>query len=189
MARRGSARRHAQAVFQIFQQRQGLEGGLQELQQVAQAATDPALRLLLESPRLSLTVKVGLLREKLPGVSELTLNFAGLLVARGRLALAQGVAEEYLRLLDTHRGLEHAQLTTAIPLEEAEAQALGRRLGERLGKRLVVQAQVDPAIIGGLVVRVGDQLLDGSTLTKLELLKKDLALGGPDLRGQATQGR
>jgi len=94
-----------------------------------------------------------------------------------------------LRLLDSHRGLEHAQLTTAIPLEEAEAQALGRRLGERLGKRLVVQAQVDPAIIGGLVVRVGDQLLDGSTRTRLELLKKDLALGGPDLRGQATQGR
>src|SRR3989304_10144469 len=113
MARRGSARRHAQAVFQILPQRQELEGGLQELQQVAQAATDPALRLLLESPRLSLTVKVGLLREKLPGVSELTMNFAGLLVARGRLALAQGVAEEYRRLLDAPQGLAQPQVTPA----------------------------------------------------------------------------
>ena len=181
MPGRGSARRHAQAIFQIARAAGELEKWREELKKVAQAVADPVLSLLLESPRLGLADKVALLREGLPGADPLVLNYAGLLVARGRQKLAGDVADEYQRLLDAHHGIEHAEVTTAVPLEGDEAGRLAERLGQMLGKRVVLEAKVDAAIIGGLVARVGDRLLDGSTRTRLQLLKKSLSEGGAGL--------
>ena len=181
MSGRGSARRHAQAIFQIARAAGELEKWREELKKVAQAVADPVLSLLLESPRLALAEKVALLKERLPGADPLVLNYAGLLVARGRQRLAGEIAEEYERLVDAYHGIEHAEVITAVPLEGEEKERLAHRLAEMVGKRVVVEAKVDPAIIGGLVARVGDRLLDGSTRTRLELLKKSLSEGGAGL--------
>jgi F-type H+-transporting ATPase subunit delta len=178
MPGRASARRHAQAVFQIARATGELEKWQEELQKVAQVLADPVLSLLLESPRLALAEKVALLQERLPRADPLVLNYAGLLVARGRERLAGEIAEEYERLLDAYHGIEHAEVITAVPLEGGEKERLAHRLAQMVGKRVVVEAKVDPAIIGGLVARVGDWLLDGSTRTRLELLKKSLSEGG-----------
>jgi F-type H+-transporting ATPase subunit delta len=178
MLRRVSARRHAQAIFQIARTTGELEEWREELKRVAQAVADPALSLLLESPRLALAEKVALLQEKLPGAEPLVLNYAGLLVARGRQRLAGEIAEEYERLLDAYHGIEHAEVITAVPLVGREMESLGQRLTEMVGKKVLLKAKVDPAIIGGLVARAGDRLLDGSTRTRLQLLKKSLSEGG-----------
>jgi len=178
MPRRASARRHAQAIFQLAVAAGDPEKWQAELEKVARVMADPVLSLLLESPRLALAQKAALLQERLPGADRMVLNYAALLVARGRERLAGEVAEEYERLLDAYHGIEHAEVITAVPLEEKEREFLARRLAEVVGKRVVVKARVDPAIIGGLVARVGDRLLDGSTRTRLELLKKSLSEGG-----------
>lgn len=181
MPRGASARRHAQAMFQIARAAGKLEKWREELINVAQAMADPVTSLLLESPRLAVAEKVALLEERLLGADPLVLNYAGLLVARGRRRLAGEIAEEFGRLVDSYHGIEHAEVVTAIPLEGEETELLARRLAEMVGKRVVVKAKVDPAIIGGLVARVGDRLLDGSTRTRLELLKKNLSEGGGGL--------
>ena len=181
MHRKASARRYAQAIFQIAKDRGELEKWREELKRVAQAVADPILSVLQDSPRLALAEKMALLKEKLPGADPMVLNFAGLLVARGRLGLAGEIAEEYERLLDANFGIEHAEVITAIPLERDETERLARRLGDMVGKRVVVKARVDPAIVGGVVARIGDQLLDGSTRARLELLKKSMTEGGEGL--------
>src|SRR3972149_1522736 len=102
MPRRASARRHAQAMFQI-----------------------------------ALAEKVALLQERLPGADPLVLNYAGLLVARGRRRLAGDIAEEYERLLDAYHGIEHAEVITAVPLEGEETELLAQRLAGMVGERVV----------------------------------------------------
>jgi len=181
VAGRSSARRHAQAVFLIALETQRMEKWSSDLKKVAQAVADPGLVPLLESPRLSIADKQGLLKEKLHGVDALAVNFASLLVARGRRRLAGQIAEEYQRLVDAFHGIEHAQVTTAVPLESKDRERLSERLGKLVGKRVVLEARVEPGIIGGLVARVGDRLVDGSTRTRLELLRKSLSEGGAGL--------
>jgi F-type H+-transporting ATPase subunit delta len=81
---------------------------------------------------------------------------------------------EYGRLVDEHRGIAHAEVATAVPLEPEEKDKLVRRLGDLVGREIVLTTRVDPAIIGGLVARVGDKLIDGSTKSRLLALRESL---------------
>ena len=174
MPRGASAKRHAQAIFQMALEAEELEGWRSDLRRIAQTLTEPQLRRILESPKLHFEDKAGLLKQGLEGIGPLALNLALLLVMRGRLGIAEGIADEYDRLLDAHHGIEHAEVVTAVPLDDEDRERVARSLEARRGKKVVVQGRVDPAIIGGMVARIGDQLLDGSTRTKLEILRRSL---------------
>jgi F-type H+-transporting ATPase subunit delta len=84
------------------------------------------------------------------------------------------IAAEYQRLLDSSRGIEQAEVTTAVPLDENDMTKLTERLGAVVGKEVVVKAEVDPEILGGIIARIGGKLLDGSTRSKLAALKREL---------------
>ena len=99
------------------------------------------------------------------------LNLARILVHRGRTALAAQIAEAFQELADAARGIAHAEVTTAVPLSEGEAKAVAEKLAEITGKQVVVQTRVDEGIIGGLVARIGDRLIDGSTRSRLAALR------------------
>ncbi len=77
-------------------------------------------------------------------------------------------------MADAYQGVEHAEVTTAIPLDEEDRQRLSERLAELTGTRIVLSTRVDPNVIGGFVVRIGDRLIDGSTKSKLDSLRKSL---------------
>jgi len=77
-------------------------------------------------------------------------------------------------MADAHQGLEHAEVITAIPIDEEDKEKLAQRLATITGKQIVLAADIDPTIIGGFVARVGDKLIDGSTRARLESLKKRL---------------
>jgi F-type H+-transporting ATPase subunit delta len=154
-------------------ERQELEDWRSDLKQIAGLLANPDLRTLLESPRLSLKDKMLLLKGSLK-VKTLALNLAGVLVARGRLGLAQGIVEEYERLLLAHYGIEEVEVITAIPLEERERETLIDRLSQILGKKISLHSRIDPNIIGGLIVRTEGLLINGSTKSKLEALRRDL---------------
>ena len=85
------------------------------------------------------------------------------------------IADEYQRLLDSHRGIEQAEVTTAIPLDDEDKQRLAEYLGAVVGKKVMLKPKVDSGLIGGIVARVGDKLLDGSTRSKLAALREQLA--------------
>ena len=84
------------------------------------------------------------------------------------------ISDEYQRLLDSYRGIELAEVITAIPLNERDELKLAEHLSAIVDKKVVLKPKVDPTLIGGFVVRVGSRLLDGSTHGKLMALKKEL---------------
>lgn len=174
MPRGVAAKRHAQAVFQLALERGELEKWLEDLKTIATTLSQPQLMAILESPKVHLDEKMELIRRCLPGVSQLALNLVYLLVARRRLRLIDQIASEYQRLVDAYQGLEHAEVTTAIPLDEEDRKRLSERLAGLTGTRIMLSTKVDPNVIGGFVVRIGDRLIDGSTKSKLDSLRKSL---------------
>lgn len=111
-------------------------------------------------------------------MNPMALNLVCLLATKGRLRIMSDIAAEYQRLLDSHRGVQRAKVKTAIPLSDADRERLSQQLSNMTGKKVLVEAEVDSTIVGGIVARIDDKLLDGSTQSKLTALKKELARGG-----------
>lgn len=173
-----SGKRYAQAIFEIAREEKQLEEWRFSLRKIAEVMQDPELVALLESPKLPLTLKRKLLKERLRGVSPLSLNLACLLVAKGKFKIAGTIAAEYERFLDAYHGIEHAEVTTAITLDDKGRERLLQGLESLTGKKIVVELQVDPTIVGGVVIKLGDKLIDGSTKTRLTALRKTLVEAG-----------
>jgi F-type H+-transporting ATPase subunit delta len=144
---------------------------------VAALSGDTTVMALLEDPRVPFEAKAKILSGQLGDIEPLALNLVYLLVARGRLGMLGDIADEYRLLLDSYRGIERAEVTTAVALDEKDIAGLEERLGEMVGKKVVVEARVDSSLIGGVVARVGGKLLDGSTITRLMTMRKALAGG------------
>ncbi len=175
MAQPGSARRYAQAAFEIAREKKALDRWQADLTVLAAAAGEPELRAVLESPKVVFEEKAKLLAVRLQGVDQLVLNLGYLLIARHRLGLAPQMVADFKHLVEVERGIRHAVVTTAIPLKPEEQQALSRSLSQIIGGKVVMENRVDEQIIGGLVARIDDKLLDGSTRSRLQALKKNLA--------------
>jgi F-type H+-transporting ATPase subunit delta len=105
----------------------------------------------------------------------LTGNLVKLLESKRRLSLLPQIAESFQSMLDEHNNIAHAQVLTAVSLDEDERNALTSRLSELTGKEVQVEIHEAPEILGGLVARIGDRLIDGSARTKLLALKRQLA--------------
>jgi F-type H+-transporting ATPase subunit delta len=174
MARRFYAGRYAQAVFEIALEGKELDRWQFDLRMIAALNEEAALMAFLESPKFPLDDKVKIVSARLSGINPLALNLVYLLVARGRLRMASDISEEYRRRLDRYRGIEPAEVTTAVSLGEEEKRRLAEDIGTLISKKMVLKSAVDSGIVGGLIVRVGGKLLDGSTHGKLEALKKQL---------------
>ena len=177
MARRVYARRYAQAVFNIALETKELDSWQSDLSKIAALAEDSSLVTVLQSPKLPLDIKIKLLSERLEGINPLALNLVYLLVTRGRLGMIKDIADEYQRLLDSQQGIERAEVTTAIPLDDEGKRRLGERLGAIIGKKVTITAEVDPGVVTGVVARIGGKLFEGSTRGKLAALKKELVRG------------
>jgi F-type H+-transporting ATPase subunit delta len=169
-----AARRYGEAAFQIAR-----DGGTEErwsegLSLMAAVFSDSEIAALMQEARISSADKMGLAEKALAGVDPLVLNLARLLVHRGRTALASQIAEAFQELADAERGIAHALVTTAVPLSDDETRAVAEKLSEISDQQVVVETEVDERIIGGLVARIGDKLIDGSTRSRLLALKRRL---------------
>jgi F-type H+-transporting ATPase subunit delta len=174
VARVASAKRHAQAVFQLALQNNEVEKWRAELITIATALSDPQLLAILENPKVHLGDKEQLIHKCLPELSQLATNFVYLLIAKQRLGILSQIVTEYEHMADSYQGLEHAKVTTAVPIDKEEQKKLAERMAAITKKQVVLTIEVDPAIVGGFVARIGDRLIDGSTKAKLEALKKKL---------------
>lgn len=175
MARRIYAKRYSQAVFEIALETKELDRWQSDLEMIASLSEDATLIAWLESPKFHFDDKARLLREQLGDVSPLALNLIYLLITRGGLSMVSDIANEYQRLLDSHRGIEQAEVTTAVPLDDEDKLRLEEHLSAVVGKKVVLKLEVDPSVLGGIVAKIGDKLLDGSTRSKLVALKRELA--------------
>ena len=169
-----SARRYAQAIFQIAQANNSLDEWKKELRKLAELMKDEQVTDLVDHPKVPFNLKAELIKEKLKTANELVLNFCCLLILKGRLKSAEQIADEYDALLDERRGIKHAIVTTAVTVDEAEKSKITTQLEKITGKKVTVKLQVNPSILGGMVARIEDTLIDGSVRNRLDLLRRDL---------------
>ena len=173
--RTGIAKRYAEAVFETARAHGTYDRWLQELDSIARMQEQPDLGRLLVSPAVSMAAKERMAKSYLGDISPEAANLVRLLLHKGRLPLARQIAEHYQRLLNAHRGMATAYVTSAVELTPRERQVIADRLSAMTGLRVMVDAAVDPTLIGGVVARIGDQLIDGSVRGRLEGLKRRLA--------------
>ena len=173
-----SGKRYAQAAFELALEKGELEIWREDLSKAAEIPSDTKLMVLLENPKLTFHAKKSLLQKRLGKVSPLVFNLICLLMSRGKLKIIENVAEQYHRLLDAHNGIEHADIFTALPLDDGDKDTLAHRLGEIVGHTIIIDAHTDPSVIGGFRARIGDVLIDGSIHNRLELLRHSLIGAG-----------
>ena len=174
MPKKAYARRYAQAVFELALEKKELDRWQADLQKMVGAVSDETFLAALESPKIKFDDKSRLLTARLGDVSPLALNLARLLIARSGAGMIGEIAAEYQRLLDGYHGIQAAEVITAVPIDDKDKQKLAESLAALMGTKITVKAAVAPAILGGIIARVGGRLLDGSTRSKLAALKRQL---------------
>jgi F-type H+-transporting ATPase subunit delta len=133
------------------------------------------LQQLLYHPRISVEDKKGVLEKLFKGkISQTTSNFLGLLIDRRREAFFCDIVTEYVKLANDRRNIVAAQVASAVELNEKEKGELDRVLDKLTGKKVRTSYVVDPSLIGGIVVRMGDKIIDGSIKTRLATMKESL---------------
>ena len=178
MARGASARRYAQAVFAIALE-QGEPGRwLDDLALLSDAMANDDFANFLDAPQPTLSQKINLIEETLgDSVSRLALNLVSLLASRNSARLAPSITESYQEMLDEYNGIERAEIVSAVTLSDEQQQRIETMLKDIVGKDITATSRVEPRILGGFVARVGDKVIDGSTRTRLDDLRRQLAHG------------
>jgi F-type H+-transporting ATPase subunit delta len=175
LAGSAQAKRYAQAVFQIARQTNRFDGWMDDLKVLATLEQNRIFVQALETPNLSTADKTRLLIDRFPEVGPLAINLVGLLIGRGRLRILPGIYSEFQGLVDNYQGIERAEVITAVELNEEDKQQLQKRLSAITGKKMTLTGKVDPSLVGGLVARFDGKLLDASTRSRLETLKKEIS--------------
>ncbi len=168
---------YAEALLRAAEKAGRTEAVLADLDAVVGELLDvhPHLEALLASPLAPHEEKQGLLDRLLGGqIERLLLNFLKVVSRRGRLDCLRAIRRQARLQYDRLRGRVAVQLTTAAPLDDEAAERLKARLQSALGAEPILTRRVDPGLIGGAVVRVGDTVYDGSVASQLELVRQQM---------------
>jgi F-type H+-transporting ATPase subunit delta len=169
------ARNYAEALFDLGEK----SGRTQEYADLIDAvaaglAAAPSVQSVLMSPRVTKAAKAQLFARALPNVPQEFVRFLQAVVKRGRQALLGEISSEYLALLDIKLNRVRASVTVARPADEALRTSIADSLTRIVGKQVIPHFHEDPAILGGVVVRVGDRVFDGSVRRRIATLRRSL---------------
>lgn len=173
-----SARRYASAAFTVAGQTGEYDAWLETLSEVARILQMPSARIIFASPAVPAQQKAAALDRMVPNATPTVRSFLHILVDRDRLYEVPDIADALRELINAQRGIITAEITTAVPLDEELERVVAQRLAvylDRTPDKVTIHSHVDPAIIGGVVARVGDQVIDDSVRGRLERLRRTLA--------------
>jgi len=169
---------YARALFEVAREQGKLELLREQLGQFADALDEHReLAVFFFSPYFSTKEKQDALGRLLEDADEAFVNFLSLLIENHRMPVIFRIRQQYERLWEEENKTLPVQITSAIELDPATAESLGETIGRRAGRKVVLATRVDPDIIGGIVVRVGNSILDASIRTRLEQLRRQVAQG------------
>jgi len=174
------AKRYAKALFAVAKEDGKLEEYNQTLQELNAFLRDnPDIQEALESPIIGLDVKQAIIEEliKASNIDEHLANFLQLLVERNRVHHLPLIADAYQELMDEETGVIRARVTTAVPLSDDLKEKMREVFTQATGKEVVLVAEEDPSIIGGVIAHVGDMVWDGSIKSQLEGFKELIGRG------------
>jgi F-type H+-transporting ATPase subunit delta len=179
-AHEGTARRYAKALYELAREAGAADAIGQELAQVAaELAGEPQVRAVLTRPWIKPADRraVAVAIAQKVGARKVVQDFAGLVAERGRADHLPEIVATYRTLVDAELGRARAQVRTAVALTDAEKRELAGKLERAVGRRIILEEQVDPALLGGFVAQVGSLILDGSLDGQLAHLRQRLARG------------
>lgn len=170
------ARNYAETLFELARRNESIQEYGDALGMVAGLLEDDSrFRTFVETPRIDDEAKKDVIRkvfrDKAP---KQVINFVLITIDKRRQTLLREISEEYSLLLDNHLGREHVEVTVARPLDDTTANVVSEQLSKMLGRQAIPHIRVKPEILGGLVVRTGDMIYDGSVRRRLEGLRRRL---------------
>ena len=170
-------RRYSKALFQLARDAGQEEKIGQEVEQFYAAYLDSELQQVLTNPAFSVDTRKKILTQvaRSQQLSPLTVRFLSLLLDRDRLAYLMGIASFYRQLLNEAKGRVDAKVAAASALEPAMVEQIRRQLGIISGKEVILQQEIDPSLLGGLLIELEGKVYDGSTRTQLEKMKQRVA--------------
>jgi F-type H+-transporting ATPase subunit delta len=175
MAVQGVGKRYAEAIFDLATTPESREYWLSTLRTLADAVQDDETRAFFNNPAVSAQAKGNALSSVMPGgINDEARNLARMLIQRRRFDLIPSILEALEELALRSRGIAIADVTTAVPLTEQQQSEVRAQLSRIVGSEVEIRARVDLSIVGGIVARIGDQLIDGSVRTQLRELRATL---------------
>ena len=174
MAKRVSGKRYAQAIFQLAVQQDQVDQWAGDLDAISQVLQDEEFSSFLSHAQVPLAEKNRSIEAVFPDTNPLVRNLVALLISRGSAKLIGDVHLSYSQLVDEYRGRQRVEVTSAVPLDAGEVERISRFVSALIQKEVVVSTEVDEAILGGVIIQVGDQLLDGSVRSRLESLRRQV---------------
>lgn len=174
------SRNYAETLLVLAQRAKDVEGWGTLMEEVGSAVTgDAKLRNFLESPKIAAAQKSEVLEKAYADrAPRLFLRFLQTLVVKRRQMLIPQIATEYRRLIDESEDRVHANVTVAREPAPGDSEALTKQLSRLFGKKVVAHVAINPAILGGVIVKVGDTVMDGSVRRRLATLKSRMTASG-----------
>ncbi len=176
MLNKSVARRYAEAFFSIAREASKIDEYQAELEKVIQALTEvEGLKVYLGHLLVPVREKKELI-QKIYGteLSAMTMNFLLMVIDKRRENYLEVIYKEFVDMADESRGIRQAELTAARDVPEQELADLAQRLSSSTGKKVILKLTVDPILLGGVKIRMGDQIVDGTVAKKLQMLKNNL---------------
>jgi F-type H+-transporting ATPase subunit delta len=169
---------YSRSLFEVGKEQGKLDALREQLGQFADALDqNRELAVFFFSPYFSTNEKQDALSRSLVDADPAFTNFLELLIENHRMPAIFRIRHQYERLWEEENHMLPVEITSAIELDQATTDDLGRKIGERAGRKVKLTARVDPEIIGGIIVRVGNSILDASIRTRLEQLRRQVAQG------------
>jgi F-type H+-transporting ATPase subunit delta len=174
MPKQVSGGRYAKALFELATEHAQIDAWLDQLEFVVQVLSDDDFKALLNHAEVSVQKKRDAVETVLPDIEPMIRNLVSLLVARGSVSAIGDIYQSYLKMVDVQKGRERVEVTSAVDLDDDQIQHITEFVKQIVNKEIVISTEVDESILGGIVIQIGDQLLDGSTKTQLENLRKQV---------------
>jgi F-type H+-transporting ATPase subunit delta len=167
---------YARSLFEVAKEHDKLDVVRDQLGEIADAVAEQHdLQVFFFSPYFSTDEKVDGLKRALEDADEAVVNFLELLIEKHRMPALFRIRREFEALWEEENRLLPVQVTSAIELDESTVRQIGDAIGEQTGRRIELTSEVDPDILGGIVLRVGNSILDASIRNRLEKLRKQVA--------------
>jgi F-type H+-transporting ATPase subunit delta len=167
---------YARALFEVAEENELLDEVREQLGQFADALDENRdVAVFFFSPYFSTEEKKDGLKRMLDGAEPIFMNFLEALVERHRMPAIFRIRTRYDSLWDKENQLLPVEVTSAVELDETTIASIGERIGEQTGLKIELSSKVDPEILGGIVLRVGNSILDASIRNRLNQLRKQVA--------------
>jgi F-type H+-transporting ATPase subunit delta len=167
---------YSRSLFEVAKEQGKLDEVKEQLGQFSDALEgDRELAVFFFSPYFSTPEKQDGLKKLVDGMEPILLNFLDVLIENHRLPAIHRIRRQYDALWDKENKILPVEVTSAVELDEGTVQHLGDRIGEQTGRRVQLTSTVDPDILGGIVLRVGNSILDASIRSRLNQLRREVA--------------